>query len=164
MASGKSVIGGAFASKLKRPFFDCDELIEAHAGKSITEIFAQDGESRFREIETEMILKCAKQKDLVVSLGGGAVVNKSNWQIIVESGLTICLFAKEEVLYERISQKTHRPLMANKSPNETYLAIQELLKKREKYYSKANYSFENSGVLDPQQMAEFIYCELKNES
>ena len=164
MGSGKSVIGKAFASKLSRRFTDCDDLIEAYAGKSISDIFAQDGESRFREIETQMIIKCAKQNDLVVALGGGAVTNDDNWEIIVKSGLTICLYANKNVLYERITQKSHRPLMANKTPAETNLAIQELLLKREKYYSRAEFSFENTGTFRPQQMAELIYKKIKNDS
>ena len=98
MASGKSRTGRALADRLGRPFVDTDNVIVERAGKSISEIFEQEGEAAFRKMERDVIAEIAQsEKPLVVSLGGGALTQAENLKVIRENGTIIRLWAKPEV-------------------------------------------------------------------
>src|SRR5438876_8390883 len=84
--SGKSTIGRKLADQLWQTFFDVDEQIVKRAGKSIRDIFAQDGEARFRQIETEVIKEAAKLSEHVIALGGGSLMREENHQILKAAG------------------------------------------------------------------------------
>ena len=83
---GKSTLGKALAEKLHRNFADADELITKMAGKSIPEIFAQDGEQVFRKLETEALAELGKQSALVISTGGGCVTQQRNYPLLHQNG------------------------------------------------------------------------------
>ena len=109
---GKTSVGKRLAEVLNRPFLDTDEAIEKAAGKSIAQIFAETGESSFRDLESNQIelLKMASS-DMVVSLGGGAILRQSNREIIKASGLAVWLQASPETICSRIandSSSAHR--------------------------------------------------------
>ncbi|NIA31597.1 MAG: shikimate kinase [Actinobacteria bacterium] len=160
MATGKSRVGQEFARLLGRSFVDSDALVEERAGMSISDIFARNGESAFRRLERETVKEIAEKKNQVVALGGGAVIDEKNWRKIIDSGLTICLTASADLLYDRISRKSHRPLMAGSSPAELWTKIKSLLAQREPYYARADYCFASSSALSPKKLAVKIYEQL----
>ena len=160
MASGKSRIGSAFAHLLGWPFHDTDELIEEYAGKKISEIFEHDGEEAFRHIETQVIENVSNMKNNVIALGGGAVVREQNWQLISNSGITIRLAAPVHVLSERIARNQDRPLMANLSETERIKKIEAMLKTREPYYRRAQFTFESSDDMPVPDFIRHIYATL----
>ncbi len=163
MATGKSRVGDEFARLLGRPFIDSDALIEKSAGMTISDIFAKEGENYFRKLEMKVVREISQKNNHVVALGGGAVIDEKNWQMIFNSGLIICLTASPDLLYERISRKSHRPLMANTSPTELLAKIKNLLAKREPHYARAQYCFESSSALSPKQLALKIYEQLLDD-
>jgi len=162
MASGKSRTGRALADRLGRPFVDTDNVIVERAGKSINEIFEQDGEAAFRKMEREVIAEIAKsEKPLVVSLGGGALTQAENLKVIRENGTIIRLWAKPEVLSERIGRKNTRPLLANLTDEERLEKIKVMLKEREKNYANADFSVESSNDYSETHVTERIMHMLK---
>jgi shikimate kinase len=86
-ATGKSLVAPLLADALGWRTIDSDDLIEEAAGKPIPEIFAQDGEPRFRVLEREALRRAAREEDVVVATGGGALVNPDNRRLIAEAGL-----------------------------------------------------------------------------
>ncbi len=163
MASGKTAVGKQFSSIMNWPFYDTDLLIEETAGKSISRIFADEGEAGFRKIETDVLKQVADKKHQVVALGGGAVLRDQNWKIIAKSGISICLTAPVAVLANRIIQKSHRPLMANLSGPELLNKIENMLNERQPYYLKADYCFENGGELAVKEFALSIFKIIRDD-
>ncbi|MBO4829967.1 3-dehydroquinate synthase [Fibrobacter sp. UWB4] len=162
MASGKSRTGRALADRLGRPFVDTDNVIVERAGKSINEIFEQEGEAAFRKMERDVIAEIAQsEKPLVVSLGGGALTQAENLKVIRENGTIIRLWAKPEVLSERIGRKNTRPLLANLSDEERLEKIKQMLKDREKNYANADFSVESSNDYSETHVTERIMHMLK---
>lgn len=144
MASGKSRAGRAFANLLGWPFLDTDDLIEEKAKKKISDIFADDGEEAFRQLETLVIKDVSEMKNNIVALGGGAVIREINWDYLKSSGVTISLYAPVEILAERIGRNEDRPLMANMTHDERVQKIQDMLNVRQHYYDRADFHFESS--------------------
>lgn len=157
MASGKSRIGKAFAQLLGWPFYDTDDLIEQVADKKISQIFAQNGEDFFRQLETHVIHDISEKKNIVVALGGGAVIREKNWDLIKKSGISICLTAPIEVLSERIARNSNRPLLANLTEDERQEKIKNMLKKRNPYYSRAQFIFESTNSRPVPEFVNHIF-------
>ena len=157
MASGKSRTGKALASRLNRPYADTDAVIVERAGKSINEIFEQDGEAKFREMERQVVAEFAsKSEPHVISLGGGALTQEANIKAIRENGIIIRLWAKPEVLSERIGRKNTRPLLANLNDEERLAKIKQMLKEREPNYAHADFSVESSNEYPEDHVIERI--------
>lgn len=157
MASGKSRTGRALADRLGRPFVDTDVVIVERAGKSINEIFEQDGEAKFREMERNIIAEIVQRETPhIISLGGGALTQPENLALIKKSGTIIRLWAKPEVLSERIGRKNTRPLLANLSDEERLEKIKVMLKEREKNYAHADFSVESSNEYSENHVIEKI--------
>lgn len=163
MASGKSRIGREFAKLLGWPFHDTDELIELKAGKPISKIFEQDGETVFRRIEAEVVRETALKKNNVVALGGGAVIREENWRQISGSGVTICLQAPVEVLAERIARNQQRPLLANLTDEERIAKIDAMLSERQPYYDRAQFTFSSSNSRPISKFVQDIFDTLLEE-
>ncbi len=144
MASGKSTVGPKAAARLGQPFLDLDRLITVHDGRSIPTIFADDGEERFRALETEMLHKTAETEDLVVALGGGALVNDDNRAFAKEHGLVLYLEVPVDTILERVTgDDTRRPLLEDESgarlPREQQRSrIEEMLNERRSSYEAAH--------------------------
>ena len=157
MASGKSRTGRTLSERLGRPLVDTDAVIVERAGKSISEIFEQDGEAKFGEMERDVIAEiAANETPQVVSLGGGAINNPENVKVIRESGTLIRLWAKPEILSERIGRKNTRPLLANLSDEERLAKIKVMLKEREKNYAQADFSVESTNDVNDSHIIERI--------
>ncbi|NJN84734.1 MAG: AAA family ATPase [Caldilineaceae bacterium] len=127
MGTGKSTVGRLLAARLGRPFLDMDEQIEAYFGKPIPEIFANDGEAAFRAAEAAICRQVADQTGLVLSTGGGALVNPANRDRLAQSGVIICLTATEDAILERVQQASNRPLLPG-SADEQRQRIRDLLR------------------------------------
>ena len=144
MASGKTRIGRLLATHLKMNYIDSDACIVERAKKSIAEIFEQDGEAKFRELEKEAIKEISKRKNVVVALGGGAITQSENVRVIRDSGILICMRAEPEILSERIGRNNQRPLMAGLEPEARLEKINAMLADREKYYSLADFYIDSN--------------------
>ena len=135
--SGKTTIGRKLASRLWQDLIDTDQLIVTKAGKNIATIFREDGEQVFRDMETEVVLETLKLQDVVISLGGGAVMREENRFAIKNSGhKVIYLRCHPQVLYHRLSSDTGSSLMRpSLTPyGGTVQEIQQMLDIREPLY------------------------------
>lgn len=135
MGSGKSSVGRTLARLLKRKFIDTDYLIEKEEGKSISDIFSLKGEEYFRNLETKVIRRALKNKDAIISLGGGAIVSETNRELIKDKSKLITLLASPENLYERVKRRSHRPLLKDTDQLET---LKKLWQERETAYMDAH--------------------------
>ena len=141
MGSGKSIIGSKFAKIIKFDFIDTDALIEEKTGKSINQIFDNFGEAYFRELEEKYISKILLKKNYVISLGGGVMNNVNLRKILKQNSFNIYLCVSNSKLEKRLENSKKRPLIKNKNIKKI---LEELLKKREKYYNNADLKIENS--------------------
>lgn len=112
MAAGKSHVGKALATHLKKRFYDTDDLICRHAGMDIPTIFKQEGELGFRKREAEVVQEIVGRRNAVVATGGGAVLDKRNCKNIKENGTVIYLNTSLDTRYERMQTPAGRPLLA----------------------------------------------------
>ena len=135
MGSGKSTIGSLTARKLKFNFVDIDKEIEKKLNTTIKKIFENKGENYFRKIEEQITLKKLKLNSTVISLGGGAFINKNIKQEVMKNHLSFWLNWDTKILLTRIKNNNKRPLTINTSDSE----LIDLVKKRSISYSKALY-------------------------
>ena len=135
MGTGKSSVGQLAAAQLHFTFLDTDHVIEARAGKTISEIFAQHGEPFFRELERKIVGELATRKKTVISTGGGLPANPDNLASLKTHSLVVCLWASPEKIWERVRSQTHRPLLDEPDP---LAKIRSLLEERAPYYRQAD--------------------------
>ena len=109
MGTGKTTIGRLMAERLRREFVDMDAVIEERTGKSIPQIFQEDGEEAFRALERELCRELAARSGLVIATGGGALVSQENRAILGATGDIICLRATPDAIMARIGASTNRP-------------------------------------------------------
>jgi shikimate kinase len=135
MGTGKSSVGRIAAQHLHFTFLDTDYVIESRAGKSISDIFAQNGEPAFRALERRMVEELTHRTKTVISTGGGLPVDEANMASLKTHALVVCLWASPETILTRVRDHTHRPLLNEPEP---LAKIRELLAAREPYYRKAD--------------------------
>ena len=133
MGSGKSSIGFLVAKKLQLNFIDIDNEIEKELGKKITDIFKENGEDFFRKIEEKITLKKLKLSSSVISLGGGAFINRNIRKEVLKNHLSFWLNWNNKILLNRIKNSKKRPLAINLIDSE----IINLIQKRSNIYAKA---------------------------
>jgi len=157
--TGKSLVAKEVARGLNWDFLDTDDEIVKQTDKPIAEIFRQDGEARFRELERETIRKACQQRHTVIAIGGGAIVDPQNYELLAKTGLIVCLEAKPETIYERLfreaacSPETEvRPLLANDNPLER---IKQLKASRQPYYANVDWTVHTDN-LNISQVAEEV--------
>jgi len=159
MGTGKTAAGKALAERLGKEFIELDALIELKAGKTIPEIFKQDGEIAFRELEIELTKEVSEKKNAVIACGGGVVLNKINIDRLKEECLIVYLTASISVILKRTSgDKNERPLL--KVVDRTS-EIQRLLKFRKPFYERAADITINTSKLDINSVVEQIINKLK---
>jgi 3-dehydroquinate synthase len=134
--TGKSVVAREVAGQLGWDFIDTDDEIVSLAKKPIAEIFQQDGEGKFRELEREVIKRASRRSHKVIATGGGAIVDPQNHAQLARNGFIVCLDAKPETIYQRLFQEgSHgseiRPLLEGDNPLER---IRQLKAQRQPYY------------------------------
>ena len=135
MGTGKSSVGRIIARQLNFAFVDTDQLIEARTHKSISSIFAEQGEIAFRESEAKVVTELASQRQLVIAAGGGLVVDAMNFASLRHHALIFCLWASAETIWQRVCNQAHRPLLQGPDPLGT---IRKLLAERKPAYLKAD--------------------------
>ncbi len=161
MGVGKTAVGRLLAKRLGRKFIEMDALIEQKAGKSIPEIFRQDGEIAFRELEIEVTKEVAGKKNTVIACGGGIILNKINIDRLRESGKIVYLTASPKAILKRVaSEKGQRPLLEVDNPA---LAIRNLQKFRKPFYERAADATISTSKLDIGAVAEQIIAKLKED-
>ena len=139
MGVGKSSVGRRLANALDLPFKDADVEIEAAAGRSIPDIFAEMGEPAFREGERRVITRLLENPPHVLATGGGAFMNDETRALIKERSISVWLKADLDVLVRRVSRKDSRPLLSGKDP---LAVLTELAEKRYPVYAEADITVE----------------------
>lgn len=148
MGAGKTTIGKALAKELGIMFYDLDWYIESRMRRTVAQIFSDEGEEGFREIERNMLHEVAEFEDVVISCGGGTPCFYDNMDYMNAQGDTIYLQASPDVLAGHLRMgKVVRPLIAGKSDEELRQYIIESLKQREPYYTKAHHTL-NVDLMD----------------
>ena len=142
MGSGKSSIGFLISKELNLEFFDTDQVIEKKLNLKIPQIFQDRGEKFFREFEEKITLQILKNKNSVISLGGGTFLNKNVRNEILKNHNSFWLKWNSETILKRVQNNPKRPIAFNL----TNIELMKLIKKRSIIYSKALYSINCDGL------------------
>ena len=133
MGSGKSTIGIKLSYRLRRVVEDTDKLIVRKTGRNISDIFAKEGETYFRELETDMLKSlcetCSlKHSQKIISVGGGTPVREENRELLKQLGTVVYLRLRPETVYNRLKGDTTRPLLQGDNPEEKIRALMDARK------------------------------------
>ncbi|MGB5224690.1 MAG: shikimate kinase AroK [Arenicellales bacterium] len=159
MGVGKTTIGSHLARKLKYDFVDSDTEIEKRTGASISLIFDIEGEEGFRKREAQMISELTERRHIVLSTGGGSVLDETSRQNIRSRGFVVYLKASVDILYERLKKSRNRPLMET---DDKLKVIEDLLAEREPLYlAVADITIATDGR-SAQDVAREIYKQHEN--
>ena len=131
MGSGKTTVGKALARNLEMKFVDIDSEIIKLEKKSVNDIFKENGEEYFRELERKIIIKESKDNNIIISTGGGVIVDNSNIKKLKETSFVVYLNCDIDCIYNRVKNKKHRPLLNGENAYEKLL---ELYNRRELLY------------------------------
>ena len=135
MGCGKTTLGIKLSYRMRRPLLDTDKIIEKDEGRTISEIFDTDGETYFRDLETECLKKLIKTtNNHIISVGGGLPIREENHALLKELGTVVYLRASALTIYERLKHDKTRPLLQGDDPQ---LKINTLMEKRAAIYEKA---------------------------
>ena len=158
MGAGKTTLGQAVSKRLNIPFIDLDEFIENQQGKTVSQIFADDGEAMFRRLEKDAIEKIVGDNAasaVIVALGGGTPCQPGVMDLLNSCGITVYLTAPVPRLTERlVVGGDKRPLVAGKTPGQIAEFVHENLSRREPFYSLAKYKFDASLLEDELQIEQ----------
>lgn len=161
MASGKSAVGRALAARLNRKFVELDDIISERAGKPIPDIFRENGETAFREMEIEAVKEVAKGTDQVIACGGGVVLNWINVERLRPTSRLFYLHASPEAVLARVSREQHqRPLLDVADPAQR---VRDLLWFRKSFYQRAADSRVDTSGRTVEQIAGLIVRRLKQD-
>ncbi len=138
MGTGKTTIGRELAKVMGRKFLDTDHVLEERFGKTVNEIFADEGETIFRAAEQALSLELSASENKVVATGGGTVVDPVSFEAFAKSGLMLRLYTREGNLIGRLHRTAKRPLLLGESPEEVTEKIKRLMIEREAVYSRVN--------------------------
>ena len=133
MGAGKSTVGRQLAKFLNREFVDCDREIEARTGVTISLIFELEGEAGFRKREKKLLAELVQADGIVMSTGGGVVLDETNRSLLVSRGFTIYLRAPIDLLVQRTHKDRNRPLIQTDDPD---AAMRSLMEEREPLYQQ----------------------------
>jgi len=134
MGAGKSSTGAALAQGLGYQFFDTDSVLEAAAAQTIPEIFAQQGEAAFRQLETQVLAELSAYQRLVIATGGGIVSRPENWSYL-HHGIVVWLDVPLAVLKQRLQGDMGRPLLQGQDWEAT---LERLQRDRQPLYAQAD--------------------------
>jgi shikimate kinase len=157
MGTGKTSVGRIVAEQLRFAFLDTDTVIEARAGKSVTEIFAGQGEAAFRDLERRIVKELALRDHTVIATGGGLIVNPENLASLKQHALVVCLWASPETIWSRVKSQAHRPLLNGGEPLET---IRRLWKERAPFYKQADVGL-TTELRSPREVAQQVLHQFR---
>lgn len=170
MASGKTTLGEALHAATGRPFIDLDAAICRRAQKSISQIFADEGEAGFRRRETDELLSIIglpELKGAIVACGGGTPCFGQNMELMLCSGTVVWLRTSPERTVQRVRlAPDQRPLLAGKTPQELILAIKDGMAIREPFYQRAHLCFDSTFLETDEEIAHTTqqFIKLINET
>ena len=142
MGAGKTTLGKALAQRMNLSYIDTDHYIENRYHKKVSEIFASEGEDRFRDIEHRILLEVSEFENIVVSTGGGLPCFNDNMKIMNSLGTTIYLETSEQELAARLGvSKNVRPVLENRQGSDLVDFIKENLDKRKVFYEQTKIRF-----------------------
>ena len=159
MGAGKSTIGKLLAQKVHYSFVDTDALIEQCAGKSIPEIFANEGEDGFRDLEQQILSQVSAYTRLVIATGGGIVMRSLNWSHL-HDGIVVWIDVPVEVLYDRLkTESEQRPLLQTKDP---FQRLNNLYEQRRDRYAQADISIMVNADETPEAVSDRLFDMILN--
>ncbi|HUU69107.1 MAG TPA: shikimate kinase [Planctomycetota bacterium] len=160
--TGKTTVGRALAERLGMEFIDADDYLVAKAGKTIKQIFADDGEKAFRDLEEQCLAEIAGRDNQVVAAGGGGVLRQANTATMKRAGTVVLLEADADTIYHRITgdpnTDAQRPGLTGKSQ---YDEIVHLLEYRKPFYDSAADLTLDSSTLTPSELVDRIVRRVK---
>ncbi len=142
MGTGKTSVGKILAKRLGRPVVDVDQWVEQKEQRKISDIFEKEGEPHFRALEREAIRQVAQKEGVVITTGGGAVIDPINVEALKATGVLVALSSRPETIFKRVKNSRHRPLLKG---SDVFSEIQRLLEIRKPFYEKADFHFETDG-------------------
>ena len=153
MGAGKSSVARELARRSARRWVDTDRLVVKQAGTTIPEIFSRHGEDAFRRMESDALRSLRGSPRLIVATGGGIVTRPENIPLLRALGAVVFLTADENVLFERVSRTSHRPLLQTDDPRAT---LRELLSRREPFYTASAHLTVDTSRLSHAEIAATI--------
>lgn len=153
MGTGKTTVSRILAERLGRPLMDMDRVIEEREGRSISKIFAQEGEAYFREQERQLCAELAERNGLVIATGGGCLVDAENLCRIKENAMVICLDCSPAEILQRVGGDEERPLL---DAEDRQSNIRALLRSRQQAYARIPYHIDTTRRT-PSQVADAAY-------
>ncbi len=159
---GKSSVGKKLASCLHRKFVDTDDLLQERQQAAISEIVDSFGWEHFRKMEKEIIEEIAKEDDLIIAVGGGAVLDPENVMALKKNGMIVWLKANRQVLHKRMVQDPRtvfqRPPLTGKKALEE---LEEVMASRAPFYEKAMEAQLDTSAMAVEAVAEFVLSMLQ---
>ena len=164
-ATGKTTLARLLADRLGWSWVDADVEIEERAGKSITRIFAEEGEPAFRSLEAQVIADLCRREKLVLAAGGGAPLRPESRRLMRESGSVVWLTARPETIFARMAADAttagRRPNLTSRSGQDE---IVHLLQKREPVYREAAHHEVDTEGKSPQELTSEILALLQSQT
>lgn len=158
MGAGKSSVGRCLEQRSGLARLDTDEMVSEKFGTPIAEIFAEHGEARFRDTESEMLRKLAPARPAIIVTGGGIVLRPENVDLLKKLGVVVWLTADETTLFERASRRNDRPLLQKESPRAKF---SELFEERQSLYAAAADFQVNTSMKTHDEVAETILNKIE---
>lgn len=157
MGCGKTTLGKALAAATGREFIDLDFYITQRFHRSISELFAEKGESEFRRMETAMLREAGEFSDVIIACGGGTPCHSDNMEYMNSHGFTVWLQAERSRLLERLRRGAHkRPLIAGKTAEEIAAHLDATLADRDPYYSRASMTIDSTLLENKNEIAATV--------
>lgn len=156
MGSGKSTVGRILAGQLGYGFIDTDVVIEQLTGQSITQLFAEQGEEAFRQIESKVLAEVCAHTYKAIATGGGIVTRRGNWSYL-HHGLIVWLDVPVEQIYTRLAADNTRPLLQGVDLKAT---LRSLYQQRQRLYAQADLHITPSPEETPEQIATQVLAEI----
>jgi shikimate kinase len=153
MGAGKTTVGRRLANRLGRHFIDSDEEVEKAAGMSIEDIFKLHGEADFRAGEVKVIARLLKEDGIVLGTGGGAFINPDTRTLVKQQAVSVWIKADFELLFQRVSRRSNRPLLKTPNPRDT---LQQLIEQRYPIYAEADVTIVSRDVPQDQVASDVI--------
>jgi shikimate kinase len=153
MGAGKTTVGRRLAARLGRHFVDSDEEIEKAANMTIPEIFAAHGEGDFRAGEARVVARLLRDPDIVLGTGGGAFINPETRALIKAGSVSVWIKAELDLLFQRVSRRSNRPLLKTENPRET---LRGLIETRYPIYAEADITVVSRDVHQDQVASDIV--------